>query len=185
MENTRRLWLSCRTPGAPQPRKAAQPRRGRRLHAGFQQEGDSDSEAGAGPRGGRAGDAKFAKVLVLAELTESFKQVCEARPGVPDVPGPNSPSCCAQAIRSAAELVAPVSSTSEHLAVVPQPTAFASCRPDSRPQSASALPAPSASCHQAPLMSGPQLWDRGLKKLQSGSKKINQDQQNLIRIKKN
>ncbi|CAE7624683.1 ylbC [Symbiodinium microadriaticum] len=66
------------------------------LHAGFQQEGDSDSE-----------------VLVLAELTESFKQVCEA-------------------IRSAAELVAPV--------------------PDSRPQSASALPAPSASCHQAPLM---------------------------------
>ncbi|CAE7243972.1 unnamed protein product, partial [Symbiodinium necroappetens] len=61
------------------------------LHAGFQQEGDSDSE-----------------VLVLAELTESFKQVCEA-------------------IRSAAELVAPVSSTSEHLAVVPQPTAFASC----------------------------------------------------------
>jgi len=64
------------------------------LHAGFQEQDESEV------------------VLVLGELTESFKQVCEA-------------------IRSAAEVVAP---------------------PDSRPQSASALPAPSASCHQAPLM---------------------------------
>eukprot|EP00439_Symbiodinium_sp_Y106_P051542 s4634_g6.t2 len=62
------------------------------LHAGFQEQDESEV------------------VLVLGELTESFKQ----------------------AIRSAAEVVAP---------------------PDSRPQSASALPAPSASCHQAPLMS--------------------------------